>query len=143
MAYAVRADIEAIFGVKNVKTWGDLDNDEVSGDITARVNESLIEAQAIVESVLRDGPYAIPFVDPIPQLIKSVTARLAGVWLYECRAIDDAPPDSQPDSRIGGHRKRAMDFLMALRSGAVRLDDDTAAVAIPFVQKVVIVDTLK
>lgn len=120
MAYIVRADIEAIFGVSNIDVWADLNNNDNAGEITARITAAITRAEAMVDDRLRGGPYTVPFTGTIPETIKDVTARLAGVWLYESRRIEDAEDDEV--GRAPYHQKVAEKTLSDIAAGKIRLD---------------------
>ncbi len=89
MAYSTRADIEAQYGVVNVEKWADLNNNQNAGEITARIDQSIIEADNEIDSRLRLGPFVIPWPVPIPVGIVSLSAIYAGVWLYSSRGVVD------------------------------------------------------
>ena len=119
MSYCQRSDIEDIFGVTNVAQWADLDNDEKAAKITARIARAIAVADAEVDSRLRGSPLTVPVVDSAgdtPVLITDVAARLAGVWLYENRGVQDAPEDSNGEHRLSGHRRRAEKQLAMFRA---------------------------
>lgn len=122
MSYINRADIEALFGIRNVRVWADLDNDGVEATITLRVNAAINYAQAYVDDNLRGGQHVIPFTEPPPTMIVDTAAKLAGVWLYGSRRSVDVSDDSgRPLNEYAGHRKEADTVLRRLRAGTLRL----------------------
>jgi len=124
--YAARSDIEDVFGVDNVAQWADLDNDQDPNKISARIDRALQWATGEIDSYLRRGPYDVPVVDSnnqTPQVIKSICADLAGVWLYESRGIDDFNPETgRVVHRLEWVRQRAYRALRELLSGVRRIN---------------------
>lgn len=116
MAYIVKADIENIFGVENVAKWADLDGDSVQSKIDARVEESITAAEDDCNSSLDGGPYTIPF-SSAPTLIKTICAKLAGVWLYDVRGTDDVDGDGNPINKTRVHYKDAMRMIREILAG--------------------------
>lgn len=87
--YIVESDIQARFGIDNVNTWADLDNDDVPD--AGRVDASIAYAEDRIDDFFRDGRYAIPFAfrGVISQTLKNWAAVLAGWWLYTSRGMRD------------------------------------------------------
>lgn len=128
MAYSARTDIEAHFGKSNVKTWADLDNDGVIASITARIAAAIVYADNVIDTRLRGGPYDIPFATT-PTLITHVSAKLAGVWLYESRGVTDFDSTTgRPQHQLHWHKMDALKTLMGLRSCRIRLDLDMSTI---------------
>ncbi len=125
MAYSIRADIEAIFGVDNVTKWGDLNNNENAGEITARITAAIVRADDDIDNALRGGQYkTLPFTS-VPETIKQLSATLSGVHLYEARGVTDFNVESgQPQHQLHWQRKRVETDLKKIRSGQIRLDVD-------------------
>ncbi len=123
MAYAVRADIEAVFGTEAVKQWADLENTQVEADITARVTAALLFAQDEVDNRLRGGPYVIPLDEPPDQIIVDIVAKVAGVWLYESRGVQDFDAETgTPQHKLHWHKRDSSRKLDDLLSGRRRLN---------------------
>jgi len=125
MAYAVRADIELIFGSTNVSKWADLNNDEDAGEITARIVWALTLAEERVNNRLRQGKYDIPFATA-PTEITDLTARWAGVILYDSRLVIDGE-----DSDLSRHEKTVEDRLSKILAGKIKLSTDVAVATYP------------
>lgn len=88
--YALRADVEDVFGVENLKKWADLDGDADVGKIDARIVVALTKADEEVNGRLDGGPYEIPFTtEPYDGRLTSIAALWAGVWLYSNRGMTD------------------------------------------------------
>lgn len=127
VAYPTRADVEAVFGLENVKKWADLDNDEDDGLIEARVQWACCEASAWLDDQLRAGPYEIPFAAPYPRQVIGVAARVAGVKLYESRGVTDVNVDGDPIDSLQVHREAAEAFVAGIMRGTLRLNLTRAA----------------
>ena len=122
MAYAIRTDVEAVFGVENAEKWADLENDQVAADITARIAAALAFAEDEIDNRLRGGPYVVPLTTPVERIIVDVAAKLAGVWLYESRGVADFDPETgRPQHKLHWHKKDASRKLDDLLSGRRRL----------------------
>ena len=128
--YAERADIEFIFGKTNTVKWADVDNESTPDEtqepeaIGKRICWALAQSRAHFDDRLLGGMYAIPFVSTpgadYPQQIISMSARLAGVMLYDARGIVDATGEPMSDT-ITPHRKMVNKFLTGLLAGTVQL----------------------
>lgn len=116
MAYITKADVEAIFGVENIKTWGDLDNDKVQSKIDARVTTAISAAEDDCNSLLQNGAYEIPF-STAPTIIKTICARLAGVWLYNARGTEDIDGNGNPVNKMRPHYEDAHRMIRQIAGG--------------------------
>lgn len=116
MAYIVKADIEAIFGVENVKKWADLDGDNIQSKIDARVVVAITAAEDDCNSSLESGPYIIPFA-VAPTIIKTICAMLAGVWLYNVRGTDDVDGNGNPVNKMRIHLNAAHMMIGEILAG--------------------------
>lgn len=135
--YCTRAQIESVFGVKNISSWGDLDNDENTANIAARIAAKITLASAEVDSILRRSRIDLDIIaSDIPVQVVNATAELVGVLLYESRGIDDAGAnEEEATSVVTGHRNRALEFLRSLVAGSSKLeakyyDDDVGSIPI-------------
>lgn len=121
MSYATRTDVEAIYGANNVERWADIDNDGDEDHIEARITWALGVAEDKLNNRLKSsGKYDIPFDEPVDSELTEMTARFAGVLLYESRGLTDTEND---DGRnvLTGHRKQVDQFVKDVNSGKVRL----------------------
>jgi phage gp36-like protein len=132
--YAESKDIELIFGRSNVRKWADVENTESAYEIDQRICWALSEARAYIDDRLRGGRYTIPFTDP-PTRIVSMSARYAGVLLYDSRGITDMSEDGKPKHQLSAHRDMVEKFLDQILSGKIRLDTDSDAITYPQVVK--------
>jgi phage gp36-like protein len=131
MAYATRSDIEDVFGEDNVLKWADLDNDQVTSKIAARIATALADVDAYVNDFLRAGPYTVPLTATY-RTVTRAAATLAGVWLYEARGVQDVNDvTGAPLHKLAWHKRSAEDILRRIVSGGIRLDDENAATMIP------------
>lgn len=136
MAYSTRSDIEAQFGTENVQAWADLNKTAVTAEITARIVAAIAFSDAMVDGMLRGGPYKLTVVQATPpQLVINAAAALAGVWLYESRGIEDTNPETgQPLHRLRANKQTAEDTLRKVRAGVLRLSTDLLYEAHPQVR---------
>lgn len=119
--YINKADIEARFGAANVATWADMDND--GSEDTGRVAAAIAYAEDTIDDRLRDSIYTTPVSATGASLmwIKDIAVRLAGVWLYESRGVDDVDEFGRPQHKLSSHRDLAMRDLERILRGEVRL----------------------
>lgn len=129
--YCERSDIETIFGIAEVKTWADLDNNQVAADIANRITAAIAYAQNQIDDRLRGGPHTIPFTEPPPTTIIDVCAQLAGIRLYEARGVVDYNPDTgKPEHRHYLMSRKALKTLTNILASIITLDlDDIPATA--------------
>lgn len=93
MGYSTQSDIEDVFGIDNVRTWSNLQNDITDAD-TDRIARALVWADRYIDNRFRGSSYIIPLtpaagVDGLPEIV-DLSARLAGLWLYKSRPNRDA-----------------------------------------------------
>lgn len=119
--YAVRSDIEELFGVAELKKWADREGTQDGSEIAAAIASALSDATEYVNDRLRGGRYDLPFA-PIPPMIKDITRRRAATMLYEWRGATDYDAKGAPLDRLTVHRKWVEDMLNKLRAGVIRLD---------------------
>lgn len=123
MSYATRDDIEAQFGAVNVATWADLDEDSDAGKITARITRALEAADQQIDDALRGGPYEVPITAAGAVVtLRDIATRLAAVWLYESRGVQESDDNGRPIHRLSWHRQEAERQLTRIRAGALVLD---------------------
>jgi phage gp36-like protein len=131
MPYCVRADIETLFGVNNVTSWADLDNDQDTDSIAARITAAIVTADDFIDSYLRDGPYDLPLADDadtVPVLIRDISARLTGTHLYSARGTLDYNEQGEPEDRLQWHREQAIENLQRIKDRTLNLDVAAKAV---------------
>lgn len=129
--YCARSDIEAIFGVAEVRTWADLDNNQVDADIASRITAAIAYGQSKINDRLRNGPHTIPFTEPPPNVIVTTCAQFAGIYMYEAKGIVDYNPDTgKPEHRHYLMKREALTTLREILAGVISLDlDDVPATA--------------
>lgn len=126
MPYASRTDLDDVFGSVNINKWADLENQQDSALITARVDRALVYADAVIDDTLRGGLYDLPVVDKsaaTPTLIIDVATKVAAVWLYELRGSTDFDPKTgEITHKLAIHKKQSGDMLRKIKAGMITLD---------------------
>lgn len=138
MAYATRANLEAMFGDESVEKWADVNGNGVEAHITARITAAIAYADGEIDDLLRCTLYTVPLVVrntmTVPPTIIDIATRLAGVWLYESRGIRDIDPDSgKPIHMLMWHKEDAYKKLREVVSGVRHLDSVMSATPVPLV----------
>lgn len=119
--YIGQSDIEDVFGIDNVAIWSNLDNSSDAAD-AGRVQKAIEYAEEEVENRFRESRYTVPFVGlygDVPRVLKDWMAKIAGVWLFECRpkVVDDEEVgfadmqekvDISIDAYLSGQRRLAL-----------------------------------
>ncbi len=126
MAYSTETDLNNQYGSNNIQKWADLDGDADAGKISTRIAAAIGFADDEIDSQMRGGPYPLPLVNDAattPLLITDISAKLAGVWLYESRGVQDVTPEGSPVHRLHWQRKRAYDVMRELLAGRLKLDN--------------------
>lgn len=134
-ALTTRELMELMFGEDNVEKWADLDNESNAATISARIDQAANFATEESYDWLRGGPFEVPLADvsAAPLTLVDAATRLAGVWLYENRGVNDATKEKKGTHRLTYHRDYAEKFFKQVRSGQRRLyiSGVTQAVAHP------------
>lgn len=121
MAYSARADIDFIFGTDNVTAWATRDDSDDAADILARVNRAIEESDEEIDDVMRTMAYQVPVVTAAgatPVTIRGLSARLAGVRLYEAYGVQDYSVESGvARHRLSWHWEYAQRILEDIRTG--------------------------
>lgn len=126
MAYALRSDVENIFGVTNVAMWADLEGTADAGVIATRIEWALAHAETKVNDGLTGSVYVVPFTGEVPLQITEATARLAGCLLYGSRGVSDFDEESgKPINLVSSHQRMVDALLKGLKSGRIRLNNVT------------------
>ncbi len=120
--YCVRADVESVFGHHNIQKWADIENHGNGAHIGGRIARAIEAATAEIDDRLRGGPYLVP-IATVPTTIRQLAARLAGVWLYESRGIEDFDEATgRAIHRLAWHREHVDRVLKEIMAGGRRLD---------------------
>ena len=131
--YCVQADVEQIYGIDNVQTWADLDNNKFPTDITARIVAMITQSREYIDSKLKNGPYDISTFDATEPNMNRMNSLLAGVYLYENRGINDFDPESgRSVHRLAWQRKEVDNSIMSILKGAMRLKTPAKLVTAAF-----------
>jgi len=124
--YCEDTHIQDIFGTQNVEKWADLNNLEDADEIADRIDRAIAAAGDYIDDWMRGSPYKVPLEDPdgnVPDSVVDLAARYAGVWLYECRGIENFDPGTgKPLHRLAGVKASVRRDLEDIRSGRRRLD---------------------
>lgn len=131
MPYSVLADLEKQYGSQNISKWADLNGNKSGGEIAARVAWAIEQADAYIDDHLRYGPYAIPFDDPPPTRIKFMSARMAGVMLYESRGVTDFDADGNAQDQLMWQRKTVDKDIREIMSRRIRFDLEETSASYP------------
>lgn len=101
MAYITQTDIENIFGISNVRKWSQLDNDQAASD-NPRIARAIVVADSEIDDIFRVTQYTVPLtaVSGTLELVKDWAAKLAGVWIYECRGLQDDDEEGNKLTKI-------------------------------------------
>lgn len=120
MTYCTREDIELTFGAENTKKWADMDNTNDDAFIEMRIDRAIESAEAQINTLLGSKGYVVPVVDDIPIILRDITAKLAGIILYEARGISawDEVTGRARDA-LAFHRKQVNDWIRGFRSGLI------------------------
>lgn len=116
MAYSTQSNVEAIFGAENVARWGRVNTDDDSSDVATNVTNAIAWADAQIDGLFQDGPYAIPFAT-VPTLVAHWSALLAGVYLYRRRGMSD---DDEAGNKLTEMEKDARREMAWYVSGSRR-----------------------
>jgi hypothetical protein len=126
MAYCTKAGIEAIYGVTNVATWADMDEDEDATKIAARIALAISVADAEIDDFARLIEKIIPLADAdgtTPVTITNLAGTMAGIWLYEARGSQDFDQKTgAPYHRLAFKLEWVQRVLDQLRTGRRKID---------------------
>ncbi len=121
--YIAQADLEAAYGASNIAEWADANNDQAADAIAARVEEAILDAEALVHDRLRGGAYTIPLQadDGDLRTIKQVCRSLAAFDLYKRRGLNNTA-DTTKLTADHDHAHKTLDSIQAgqMRLGLVR-----------------------
>ena len=108
----------------------------LSDKITSRISEAITEAMDDIDEKMLGGPYTVPIAKAdtsIPTGITNTAAKLAGVWLYENRGVQDYDAEKRTAKhRLSYHKDEAYRKLSEYRAQTRRLDAVIAGISIPY-----------
>lgn len=133
LGWSSREEVEDLFGANNVSKWADKDNDESAVKIRRRIRRAIEWATADARMRLTDTGVRLSELRDAPLVLRDAVSRMAGVWLYETRGLEDTTDDSDGKHVLMIHKKEAKKFYDGLRSGRYRID--AGATRIPIVVK--------
>lgn len=116
--YITQADIENKFGTNNVQKWSQLDEESEDVD-AARITAAIAYGCEVVENMMRDGRYAVPFLGSCVEL-KDWCATFAGIWLFMSRGTG-APATADDAQRFNGMALRAEQDIKSAMTGGKKL----------------------
>jgi len=120
--YAVRADVEKMYGKLNVERWADLDSNKFVADIDARIVAVITQARNWIDARLTLGPYDVSTFTSSEPILNRLNSMLAGVFLYENRGINDFDPESgRVVHRLGWQRKEVGKIVNEILAGKIKL----------------------
>lgn len=93
-SYCDQNDVENVFGANNIISWSNLDNEMATAN-TVRIQKAIDVAEEHIDNRFRNSRYAVPFSGTIPEVITDMAAKLAGVWLYQSRGIDESDEEEK------------------------------------------------
>lgn len=132
--YATRTQVELIFGSTNVRKWADVENNDDDDTVQARICWALNTSYAYLNDRLFGGPYEVPF-DDVPTSLQVMSARYAGVLLYESRGVTDLAEDGQSKHQLSAHRDMVEKFINGVLARRVRFPSVTPSMTVPDVIK--------
>ena len=126
MSYSVRADVNFIFGAANVTAWATRDDADDATDIADRITRAIAEADEEIDDLLRVCYYQIPLINTsgtTPVTVRGLSARMAGVRLYESMGVMDYNAESGvARHRLSWHWDYAQHVLAEVRDGKRKLN---------------------
>lgn len=115
--YADGPDLEARFGVEQIKRWSQLDN-SVSGVDADRVQLALDSADDEIDNFMRGGPFAVPLA-PVNATMTRWACAIAAHWLYVNRGVKDSDAVGDKLSDLVDQARGEMGLL---RNNLTRMD---------------------
>jgi phage gp36-like protein len=119
--YADGADLEARFGVEQIKRWSQLDNSTSAVDAD-RVQLALDSADAEIDNFMRGGPFVVP-MNPVNTTFTKWACAIAAHWLYVNRGVKDADAVGDKLSDLVDDARGEMGLL---RNHLTRMEIDRA-----------------
>jgi phage gp36-like protein len=128
MPYSTKTDIEYIFGVANVITWSQLDRNVQTADAT-RIALAIQNADDEIDSIFYGSRYIVPFSGTNVK-VTDWSAKLAGVWLYTSRAVNNGGRSGGADDtdRVTFLRASALQEMDLYTAGARKFGPTVATV---------------
>lgn len=115
-----RTDLDNLFGSVNIDKWADLNNNESSPEIAARVAWAVALAAAQVEAKFRISTYAYSEVAS-DLLVINAEAIKAGLLLYANRGVSDEE-GAQENPMWRYYRREYDQFFKELYAGQLALE---------------------
>lgn len=96
--YCTPSDVERRWGINNVRQWADLENDGDEAKIQTQIDWAILAASERINSDLAASVYLLPF-NPVPYAVRRFAATLAGVELFNTRAVNISREQSNGEIR--------------------------------------------
>lgn len=126
--YIDQTDLEKYFGESNIAKWSNVENDDAGTDQT-KITDALAFGESYVEDRMRDGPYAVPFVQTggsFPATLKQVMIAWAGHYVYFARGTQDDNEEGNKMQKGADDADKLIDkFLSAQVRLALQKTSDT------------------
>lgn len=123
--YCSLTDVYDIFGTQNVAQWSNLDGGAALD--LGRVATALADTDAMFNTELRGGVYAVPLVlKSGQQFITKLAAKATGIFLFNVRGqldtLTNADGSIRPYNRYAGMMKDVYNELRNIKNGITQLD---------------------
>ena len=127
--FAQPSDLQNRYGPENIQRQADMDGSGNATNITARINDALLNADALVYGALRLSKYShlLPTIldrnGNIPRELVWCASRIAGYDLLCPRGFRDYDNEGRPLNHLEQDRKMAEDLLRKVALGQEFLMD--------------------
>lgn len=116
--YAAQGDVQDIYGISNIASWSQLDENVSNGNGNpiadgTRIQKALLMADDYINTFLLGGQLSVPIVSsPMPLTVVDIAARYAGWWLYTSRGFDETTPMGKVFKGQLGFHKHYVDQML-------------------------------
>jgi phage gp36-like protein len=126
-----RGELEKQFGAENVAQWADLSNQGNSAEVASVIQYAMRAATDDAKSRILGAPCG-PITTP-PALLRFMVTRLAGVYLYTNRGVQDSS-DEDGKHRFSAIEKSVNKWFQSVVAGQVPLGSvDAGITSVPVV----------
>lgn len=115
--YTSRARLEAMYGREQILVWADKTGRRRVLDVQRTIDYYIAQRSRRMDAELRGGKLAIPFENPIPDVIANLCTAMAGVDLYSSLGVFN----EQLDKRLHTVRKSYYADIATLKQGRMFL----------------------
>lgn len=119
--YCVRADLDNEFGIDNIDSWADSNNDADPDVIEDRVTWAIRKATAHINAELLGNVYSTPFddIDDVPDQLQLMCATYAGIFLY--RSPRGMPDGADASGNMATLKDETDLVLQRIKAGTMKL----------------------